>query len=47
MVVCLSLIAVTYSVINGYLYMVILVINNKKCLTLNLSKEPNFILIFL
>ena len=27
--------------------MLILVINNEKCLTLNLGKEPNFVLTFL
>ena len=27
--------------------MLTLVINNKKCLTLNLSKEPNFVATFL
>ena len=30
-----------------FVYMVTLVINNEKCLTSNLSKEPKFILIFL
>ena len=38
---------VQHSVFTGYLKVLNLVIVNEKYLTLNLSKEPNFILTFL
>ena len=43
-----SPIAVTYyyPVITGYFEMLNLVINHKKYLTLNINKEPNFVLTF-
>ena len=43
-----SPIAVTYHypVITGYFEMLNLVISHKKCLILNINKEPNFVLTF-